>query len=342
MPVLARLIVAAGLIALATGLALPWATAQRDRLAPAACTVAPRAGDVAATPIAATPVAEPPEDASQGADGWIGNAAAELPPGEPADQETLAQITAAARELAGCLNAGDDARLAALLTDAALAAGVDRDDFTPLFAADIAEPGGSAVSWEIAWVRLREVRILPDGRVSAVVTWGVTDDPELKPLPEPNLHVYARVGDRWLLDAALRGAARYDEGGESAAGDVDPVLRRAPHGFAEVDSALYAEPTMAGAKFSIEALLMVGFVGDDEPGGVSCEMFIFERGEASATVSAFCRTEEALIGRAAYLRVQVYGPRRGSEDMPTMCEDVAPLAASQVFSCTADLSQIIS
>jgi hypothetical protein len=115
------------------------------------------------------------------------------------------------------------------------------------------------------------------------------------------------------------------------------IPSRATQGFNEVDSALYAEPTMAGAKFSIQAMLMVGFVGNDDYGGVGCDMFIFERGEASATVSAYCRAEEALSGRAAYLEAEVSGPHRGSMDAPSRCEDVALLASSMVFSCTVDL-----
>lgn len=194
-------------------------------------------------------------------------------------------------------------------------------------------------------MRVRNARVLPDGRVSADVAWGISDDPELKPIPESNVHVYARVGDRWRLDAVVRGNVANQggvgsPGGDTPAGsDVDPILRRATQGFNEVDSALYAEPTMAGAKFGIAATVMVGFVGNDDYDGIGCEMFIFERGEASATVSAYCRTEEALIGRAAYLEAEVLGWRRGSGEAPNRCEDVALLAASLVFSCTVDLPQ---
>lgn len=194
-------------------------------------------------------------------------------------------------------------------------------------------------------MRVRNARVLPDGRVSADVAWGISDDPELKPIPESNVHVYARGGDRWLLDAVVRGNVANQggvgsPGGDTPAGsDVDPILRRATQGFNEVDSALYAEPTMAGAKFGIAATVMVGFVGNDDYDGIGCEMFIFERGEASATVSAYCRTEEALIGRAAYLEAEVLGWRRGSGEAPNRCEDVALLAASLVFSCTVDLPQ---
>ncbi len=328
-----RSLAGAGLIALlAVVFTLPGVgVAQRDRLAPTACTVAPRTAANDAILAAATPVPASFNGSN-------------LSRGESADPETVAQVTAAVQELAGCLNTADPSRLTALLTDAAIATGIDRDDFTPIFfGAGTLEPGSGGVPWEIVWLRARNVRVLPDGRVSAGVTWGVTDDPELKPIPDSAVHVYARVDDRWLLDTVVRGHGA-DQGGEGspagdepAGSDIDPILRRATQGFNEVDSALYAEPTMAGAKFSIQAMLMVGFVGNDDYGGVGCEMFIFERGEASATVSAYCRAEEALIGRAAYLYAEVSGPHRGSTDAPSRCEDVALLAASMVFSCTVDL-----
>jgi hypothetical protein len=338
MPTLTRSFAFASLIALlAVVFTLPGVVvAQRDRLAPTACAVAPRTAANDVIPAAATPVP-------------VSSNKSNLSRGESADPETEAQVTAAVQDLAGCLNAADPSRLAALLTDAAIATGIDRDDFSPVFfGADTLEPGSGGVPWEIVWVRARNVRVLPDGRVSAGVAWGVTDDPELKPIPDSAVHVYARVGDRWLLDAVVRGHGA-DQGGEgSPAGDepsgadIDPILRRATQGFAEVDSALYAEPTMAGAKFSIQAMLMVGFVGNDDPNGVGCEMFIFERGETSATVSAYCRAEEALIGRAAYLEAEVSGPYRGSTYSPSRCEDVALLAASLVFSCTIDLPKDVS
>ena len=43
--------------------------------------------------------------------------AADLPRGKPADAETAAAITDAAREFAGCLNAADYPRLLALMTE---------------------------------------------------------------------------------------------------------------------------------------------------------------------------------------------------------------------------------
>ncbi len=339
MAALARIISVVGLVALTMAIAFtPTVVADReDRLPPAACLVSPRTASNEASPVAATPLPE----ASTASDNGT-----ELLPGEAADPATVEQITAAAQKLAGCLNAVDTLRLAALLTDAAVTAGIERGQFAPLFlASGASEPGSGETPWEIAWLRVRNVQVLPDGRVRAVITWGVTEDPQLKPIPESFVQVYARVADRWLLDAALRGnlaslgGAEPADGDSPAAPDVDPILRRGTQGFTEVDSALYAEPTMAGAKFSIEALVMVGFVGNDDYAGVGCELFIFERGETTATISAYCRAEEALIGRAAYLDVSVYGPRRGSESSPTGCEDVAALADIQIFSCTVDLPE---
>ena len=93
---------------------------------------------------------------------------------------------------------------------------------------------------------------------------------------------------------------------------------------------------MAGAKFSIEAIVFVGFVGDDDERDATCYLFAIERGTGGTTVSAYCRAEEVMIGREAYLNVEAYGPRRENESAVRRCEDVAPLAADIVFSCTVE------
>ena len=157
MPAFTRSLAVAGLSALlVAAFTLPGVVvAQRDRLAPTACMAAPGAVADDAIPAAATPVPVSANEAGSGAD---------LSLGEAGDPETVAQITAAVQELAGCLNTADAPRFAALLTDAAIAAGIDRNDFTPLFLQDGAlEPGSGGVPWEIVWVRVRNVRVLPDG-----------------------------------------------------------------------------------------------------------------------------------------------------------------------------------
>jgi hypothetical protein len=94
-----------------------------------------------------------------------------------------------------------------------------------------------------------------------------------------------------------------------------------------------------GAELLVEALLMVGFESGDDLGGVGCELFVIERGERSATASALCRADEALVGRAAFLEVESYGPRQESDPTPNTCEDVALLATQIAFSCTVELPE---
>lgn len=124
MPTLTRSLAVAGLSALlAVAMTLPEVgVAQRERLVPTACTAAPRAVANDAVPAAAAPVPVSADGPGSGAN---------LSLGEAADPETVAQITAAVQDLAGCLNAADAPRFAALLTDAAIATGIGRDDFTP-------------------------------------------------------------------------------------------------------------------------------------------------------------------------------------------------------------------
>ncbi len=86
-----RSLAGAGLIALlAVVFTLPGVgVAQRDRLAPTACTVAPRTAANDAILAAATPVPASFKGSN-------------LSRGESADPETVAQVTAAVQELAGC------------------------------------------------------------------------------------------------------------------------------------------------------------------------------------------------------------------------------------------------
>ena len=97
----------------------PGATAQPgtpaaglDVPAAAECTVAPRSEDelralfreVAATPVLDSPAASPTP--------------AVPPPGDPADAQTVAEVNATWRLYIACLNAGDQARMFAVLSDA--------------------------------------------------------------------------------------------------------------------------------------------------------------------------------------------------------------------------------
>src|SRR5829696_2932394 len=127
----------------------------RDAPGPAECTVTPRTLDEFNT-LAQTPApVEPPDAASAG--------------GEPADEAMRAAVTATARELVACSNAGDILRRLALYSD-------DRLRFAypdgPTRALEmIAEsPLPLAEAERVALVSVDDVRQLPDGRASARVT----------------------------------------------------------------------------------------------------------------------------------------------------------------------------
>jgi hypothetical protein len=212
---------AAGSVALALVLSGPTApsAAQWDALAPTACTVEPlTAEEIAALVAAATPAADP---ASRVVPGGGPACPPALPQGEPADPKTVAGVTAAALEFAGCRNADDLPRRLALMTDrlAAEVAGSEDGDGQGGAATPVVEEVPAPT---ITAVRVRDVGVLPDGRVGAVVTWRAEGADDGRPDRETNFHVFARIGDRWLLDEDLplsvtqqRGAV-YSEGGRPA------------------------------------------------------------------------------------------------------------------------------
>lgn len=115
-------------------------------------------------------------------------------------------MTALEREFAGCINAADYPRWLALMTDDSLSEVVGPDDVadyfaptgTPVFGNDDEEDGPF-----IATVVVRDVRVLGEGRVGAVVEWGVANNPDPEPSTETNFHIYERVEGRWLLDEEI-------------------------------------------------------------------------------------------------------------------------------------------
>jgi copper transport protein len=127
----------------------------RDAPGPEECTVAPRTLQEFET-LAQEPASEEPPDASETG-------------GEPVDEATRADITATARELVACSNAGDILRRLALYSD-------DRLRFAypdgPTRALEmIAEsPLPLSEAERVALVSVDDVRRLADGRVGARVT----------------------------------------------------------------------------------------------------------------------------------------------------------------------------
>lgn len=119
------------------------------------------------------------------------------PVGTPADQVTVAAITGTMRELIACFNAGDPARAYALFTDGALQRQVARGGLAPAAMAELAAtPTPLAVAARLTLVAVGNVTTLSEVRAGAFVT---TTDPAAGGTAT-EYAVFAKVGDRWLID----------------------------------------------------------------------------------------------------------------------------------------------
>jgi putative copper export protein/mono/diheme cytochrome c family protein len=127
----------------------------RDAPGPDECTVAPRALEEFDA-LAQTPAPEEPPDATETG-------------GEPADEATRAAITATARELVACSNAGDILRRLALYSDERLRFAYP-DGPTRALEMIAKSPLPLAEADRVALVSVENVRLLTDGRVSARMT----------------------------------------------------------------------------------------------------------------------------------------------------------------------------
>ena len=173
--------------------------AGQDRRVPAEdCQVEPRSGDElfallglaegaeAAAPVERTPVPAPP---------WVG-----------ADKETAEAAEATAREWLACINADDNLRLAALMSDAALTrffAGVQATDAIEEARAALAgtpEPRAEEARAQI--VTVSDVSRLDDGRIAALV---VIKEPAARPSGQESLLlIFTPADDRMLIDDIIQ------------------------------------------------------------------------------------------------------------------------------------------
>lgn len=164
--------------------------------APEECTIAPLAVDEVRALTTASSTSQPDNDSTEN----LVNVA-----GAPADPAIAGQITATMREQVACQNAGDPSRWLALFSDRwlrSLLAGGNRfstldgnrvDLVTylehPELAIQPAQPG--------LMPSISDTHVLPDGRVAATIA--PVGDP-----PGPgSVYVFARFGDRYLIDAVL-------------------------------------------------------------------------------------------------------------------------------------------
>jgi ketosteroid isomerase-like protein len=163
---------------------------------PAECRVAPRSlaslqALETTPPPAPTAVTWPPDVPSE----------ADLPQGPPADPATARAIAAVAREYVACVNAWDLPRLLALVSDDSLRRSVAAEG--PITAEEYAEMATPYPADPAGWATLlavRDARVLADGRVGAVL---VVRHPHPGGEAVVTFFVFARTGDRWLIDDSI-------------------------------------------------------------------------------------------------------------------------------------------
>ncbi len=167
---------------------------------PAACTVDPRPatfytdfGSRVATP--AAPNGTPAEAAPAGV--------FQEPEGEPADEETVAGVTATVVQLEACLNANDNLRYFALFTDNyilrefAEAGALPQEEFEGLVATRQAlSPQNQA-----AILAVVDVRVLENGRVAGL--FDIYDPFQDPPGPARYYWEFVEQDGRWLIDEQI-------------------------------------------------------------------------------------------------------------------------------------------
>lgn len=126
----------------------------------------------------------------------------QLPQGSPADAETIDTVTAFEREFVACYNAGNVAGILALLGDDAarilLIDLLDRQE-NPSIADVLAAPlEPLPLEEQVLLFPVRDVRVLEDGRIGAVVEWGAPNEAEGS-VAEANFHIYEQVDSQWLI-----------------------------------------------------------------------------------------------------------------------------------------------
>jgi hypothetical protein len=168
------------------------------------------------TPAPATPMAGIPNPAdcrveARPIEDLVILANSDLPPAPPstdggiaADPTTTEDVTATVHELIACLNAGDQLRAAALLTDDYLARLLAETGWQSSEVMSILAPLLPRLPER--WMHLTsvtDVLVLPDGHTSTEVA---LFDPERFPLGGTTRHrfVFKKDADRWLVDAVQR------------------------------------------------------------------------------------------------------------------------------------------
>ena len=125
----------------------------------------------------------------------------EVPPGEPADEATVAAVTATTRQLFACANGGDFVGLLGIVSDDFLrelsgGAALTEDDRVNFDAVATPMPEEDFLVLYL----LRDVRVLPDGRVGALVE---ADDTTVDPAVEVDFYYFVEQDGVYLIDGAV-------------------------------------------------------------------------------------------------------------------------------------------
>lgn len=130
------------------------------------------------------------------------------PPWTTADAETAAAVEATAREWLACINADDNPRIAALMTDAALTrffatlGAIDAEAVEQARANFAGTPTPRAEEDLARLLAVSDVSLLEDGRVAALALVG---EPALPPSGrETLLLIFVPTGDRLLIDDVVQ------------------------------------------------------------------------------------------------------------------------------------------
>jgi hypothetical protein len=172
-------------------------TVEGDVPSPEECTVEPisleRLAQLVATPVP-EPVASPEASPTPFA----------MPEGRPADNATVAAITATIREYIACINAGDLARVLALYSDRAIVELLGLPAGGEATAQEILDSLGTPQvvpdDQRTVLIRIDEVLVLPDGRVAALI---LGDDRANPRPPGPALVYFVEIEGRWMIDGFI-------------------------------------------------------------------------------------------------------------------------------------------
>ena len=125
--------------------------------------------------------------------------------GEPADEETVAEITIAIRGLTACYNAGHYLAAFGGVTDEFILSQVGLSLFDEDFVTSMnAEPVPLDEGAQTEHLDVREVRVLDDGRVAALFDYvGVHPQVEGIDGVETDVFIFENVDGEWLLDESI-------------------------------------------------------------------------------------------------------------------------------------------